>query len=190
MKRKYKRIESGLTNYTDLEFQRSTMKRWIAYIAIFTLTMGTTFGCSMCCGPYDYDYPNFGGKHQRSNPSYGRVGSIFSDPNANSFGPSADSNLSHPKPPRASDVDEDTDIESDVDLDVDAELEEMRNELELERSREELQLDGNREEIEPMLDDPSEGSEALPEPEDDGPTASRIWRTRPRPLRPEQSNWR
>ena len=154
------------------------MKRWIAYIAIFTLTLGTTFGCSMCCGPYDYDYPNFGGKHQRTNPSYGRVGSIFSDPNADSFGPSADSNLAQPKPPRASTV-EDTEEDPEVDLDVEAELEEMRNELE---------LDGNREEIEPMLDPTEESLEALPEPDDDGPTASRMWRTRP--LRPGQSNWR
>ena len=153
------------------------MKLWIAYFAILTLTLGTTFGCSMCCGPFDYDYPNMGGKHQRVNPSYGRVGSIFSDPNADSFGPSADSNLEAPKPPRAS-ITSDTDIDDEPDLDLEAELEEMRNELE---------LDGNREEIEPMLESPSE-IEMLPEPEDDGPTASRTWENRP--LRPSQGNWR
>lgn len=151
------------------------MKRWIAHIAILTLTLGTTYGCSSCCGPHDYDYPNFGGKHQRVNPSYGRVGSIFSDPNASAFGPSADSNLKAPEPPRAS-TSADTDIDDEPELDLDAELEEMRNELE---------LDGNREEIEPMAD-PADDLETLPEP--DGPTASRSWENKP--LRPGQDNWR
>ena len=49
-------------------------------------------GCSMCSGPYDYDYPNFGGAVQRSNANWGRVGSVFSDPGPFG-GPSADSNL-------------------------------------------------------------------------------------------------
>jgi len=153
------------------------MKLWIAYIAILTLTLGTTFGCSSCQGPYDYDYPNFGGKHQRVDPTYGRVGSIFSDPNADNFGPSADSNLKVPEPPRVTNTD-DTEIDQEPDLDLDAELQEMRNELKLE---------GNREEIEPMLDPPSD-TETLPDPESDGPTASRFWQNRP--LRPGQANWR
>ena len=72
------------------------MKRWIVSLTVFTATL-STFGCSMCCGPYDYDYPNFGGKHQRVDPRYGRVGSIFSDPNASLGGDSADSNL-EPQP--------------------------------------------------------------------------------------------
>ncbi len=49
-------------------------------------------GCAMCCGPYDDHYPTFGGIVQRSNPVWGRVGSIFSDPGPFG-GPSADSNL-------------------------------------------------------------------------------------------------
>jgi len=155
------------------------MKPWIAYIAILTLALGTTFGCSMCQGPYDYDYPNFGGKHQRVDPTYGRVGSIFSDPNANSFGPSADSNLKAPEPPRATNIeDTDTDIDEEPDLDLDAELQEMRNELKLE---------GSPEEIEPMLEPPND-TETLPDPDSDGPTASRRWQNRP--LRPGQVNWR
>lgn len=40
-------------------------------------------GCAMCCGPHDYDYPNYGGKHERYDATYGRVGSVFSDPYAN-----------------------------------------------------------------------------------------------------------
>jgi hypothetical protein len=47
----------------------------------------------MCCGPHDYDYPNFGGKHERVDRSYGRVGSLFSDPMAYPTGGSSDSNL-------------------------------------------------------------------------------------------------
>ncbi|HMO14469.1 MAG TPA: hypothetical protein PKD64_06985 [Pirellulaceae bacterium] len=50
---------------------------WILGLAIMLST-----GCSMCCGPYDYHYPTFGGRVQRVNPEYGRVGSIYSDPTA------------------------------------------------------------------------------------------------------------
>ena len=39
-------------------------------------------GCSMCCGDFDYHYPTRGGVYQRTNPEYGRVGSIYSDPMA------------------------------------------------------------------------------------------------------------
>lgn len=53
-------------------------------------------GCSMCSGPFDYDYPSFGGKHPRANRSHGRVGSILSDPITTLTGPSADSNLTPP----------------------------------------------------------------------------------------------
>lgn len=74
------------------------MKRWIILLTTVTATL-STFGCSMCCGPHDYDYSNFGGKHQRVDPSYGRVGSVFSDPNANFVGDSPDSNL-EPQPSR------------------------------------------------------------------------------------------
>ena len=50
-------------------------------------------GCSMCCDTYDYHYPTVGGKHQRSDPVSGRVGSIFSDPGTLPIGPGPDSNL-------------------------------------------------------------------------------------------------
>lgn len=158
------------------------MKSWIAYIAILTLTLSTTFGCSMCCGPYDYDYPNIGGKHQRVDPRYGRVGSILSDPNANAFGPSADSNLEPAPEPRS--TTDNSDSESggnDSDLDIDAELERLRKEA-----------DSLREEINPMGDGPKldPGIDSDPEklPSPDGPTASRNWRTKP--LRPNQNTWR
>lgn len=68
------------------------MKNWIAFIAVVSVSLGS-IGCTTCCSPHDYDYPTFGGKHPRVDPSYGRVGSIFSDPNATMSGPDADSNL-------------------------------------------------------------------------------------------------
>lgn len=37
----------------------------------------------MCSGPYDYEYPILdNARYPRLDPEYGRVGSIFSDPNA------------------------------------------------------------------------------------------------------------
>ena len=68
------------------------MKYWTSIIAVLSLPLWV--GCSICCGPYDYNYPTIGGKHQRVNPSWGRVGSIFSDPLVGAtMGPNADSNL-------------------------------------------------------------------------------------------------
>jgi hypothetical protein len=60
---------------------------WIAAI------LAAMTGCSMCCGPHDFDYPTFGGKYERMDRAYGRVGSILSDPNAQ-FGVPADSAIS------------------------------------------------------------------------------------------------
>jgi len=41
----------------------------------------------MCCGPYDYEYPMLENtRYPRTDPEYGRVGSIFSDPNISSSG--------------------------------------------------------------------------------------------------------
>jgi hypothetical protein len=34
-------------------------------------------GCSICCAPYDCNYPYTGGRWVRDNPAYGRVGSAF-----------------------------------------------------------------------------------------------------------------
>ncbi len=50
-------------------------------------------GCALCCSPYFDDYPNFGGRIQRSNAEWGRVGSVFSDPYMAGNSLSADSNL-------------------------------------------------------------------------------------------------
>lgn len=64
-----------------------------ALVGLIGLTAVGFGGCSSCCGPYDYHYPAFPGIVQRSDPVYGRVGSIFSDPYKAGTGPSADSNL-------------------------------------------------------------------------------------------------
>lgn len=127
-----------------------------AICGIALLTCCGLTGCSMCCGPYDFHYPVFGGKLQRVDPTYGRVGSIFSDPNAGMFGPSADSNLepqpvdSMPSVPR-------DDPEDDLNIDDDLESIEPRNE----------NLDGDVDEL------------PNPKQRDNKTTASRIWRQRP-----------
>jgi len=113
----------------------------------------------MCCGPYDYHYPTFGGKHQRTDPTHGRVGSLFSDPNT-TLGPSADSNLVPHPAVEAPSVPEDEDIDEDV---------------------EDLDLDGD-DDVGPLdrLDD--DDIDELPEPdldEESEVTASRPWRQRP-----------
>ena len=57
------------------------MSRWLL-LSLLLVPLAAS-GCSMCCGPYDYEYPVFqNGKYVRTDPEYGRVGSIFSDPNA------------------------------------------------------------------------------------------------------------
>ncbi len=73
------------------------MKR-VATPALLLCAAVTLTGCAMCCGPYLDHYPTFGGKVQRSDPAWGRVGSIFTDPYTAGTGPLADSNLEIYKP--------------------------------------------------------------------------------------------
>lgn len=69
------------------------LKKLARHAATATGAIALIFtGCSMCSGPFDYDYPSFGGSVQRANANWGRVGSVYSDPGAFG-GPSADSNL-------------------------------------------------------------------------------------------------
>ena len=126
----------------------------------------------MCCGPHDFDYVTFGGKHQRSNPSWGRVGSVFSDPGSFPPGPTADSNLTTASDKRrdASDDDDDSFLEDlDEDLNDNDMLEELDRKLE-------------------ELDNPNSDQEKTSlEPATDETTASQPWRQRER--RPSQ-RWR
>lgn len=113
----------------------------------------------MCCGPYDFDYPTYGGLHHRSNPSHGRLGSPFSDPNWVGGGPSADSNLKpHPESQLDGDLGDEP-LEGDFDLeradeDLDDDLEGLDDSLEeLDRRLEELDgVDDELESIEPLED--------------------------------------
>jgi hypothetical protein len=122
----------------------------------------------MCCGPFDYDYPTFGGKHLRANRSHGRVGSILSDPMTALGGASADSNLTAPPDPINVDPDEES-----IDLEDGFENSD--------RDRDGLDYRGidDMERIEPLKD-----SDTIEPPETDASgdsTASSRWR--PRPLR-------
>ena len=138
-------------------------------VLLIAAVMICSTGCSMCCGPFDYDYPTFGGKHLRGNRSHGRVGSILSDPLTALNGASADSNLTAPPDPINLDRDEETiDLEDDdenSDEDIDG--------LDYRR------LDEDLERIEPLKD-----ADSIKPPETDSAddsTASSRWR--PRPLR-------
>lgn len=121
-------------------------------------------GCSMCCGPFDYDYPTFGGKHMRADRSHGRVGSILSDPMTGLSGPSSDSNLVAPPDPIDTDGNETLDFEDSEDSENGLRMQDADDELER---------------IEPLGNGGS-----LPSPDSDpadDSTASLRWR--PRPLR-------
>ncbi len=114
----------------------------------------------MCCGPYDYDYPTFGGKYQRTDPAYGRVGSPFSDPATAGYGPSADSNLEESDPGRMREAPKNGLDELE---DIDNLMEDLENQIE---------IPDQQKEILPI-------PKASPEPDADGSTASRLWRQRP-----------
>ncbi len=146
------------------------MQRFSA-ILILTLSLIATVGCSMCCGPNDFDYPTYGGIHQRADPARGRVGSIFSDPYASATGLSADSNLEPYPEPRTNSgsgaFDSDDDFDSDdferQDEDLDDDLEDLDSDDELES------IDPLDEDTQPELD----GAE-----DETTTTAKRRWRRR------------
>ena len=102
------------------------MKNLILFVIAALICFSFT-GCSICCGPFDYDYPDFGGKHERQDRRHGRVGSIFSDPLApRAGGASADSNLQAPPPLTSQEPQEpdDSDLEGDLD-DLERDLEDI-----------------------------------------------------------------
>ncbi len=55
------------------------MLRASTFVLVSIITV-CGLGCAMCCGPDMYTYPTQGGRVQRSDLEYGRVGSPFSDP--------------------------------------------------------------------------------------------------------------
>ena len=132
------------------------MKNLISFVIAALICFSST-GCSICCGPFDYDYPDFGGKHERQDRRHGRVGSIFSDPLApRAAGASADSNLQAPPPltslePREPD---DSDLEGDIEqLDDPDDIDDLERDLE---DIDPLDLDG--EEL-PSLDEIDEDTD-------------------------------
>lgn len=58
------------------------MKRLFLYGSCGAVLMLSALGCATCCSPDLYSYPTFGGRYERVDREYGRVGSIFSDPTA------------------------------------------------------------------------------------------------------------
>ena len=67
-------------------FKSGTTKRILGMYATsrilaLLLIAVSSAGCAICCGPDDYNYGTYGGLHDRMDRRYGRVGSIFSDPN-------------------------------------------------------------------------------------------------------------
>ena len=78
-----------MTNNTPNHWTKIYFKVSSGLFGLVALFFG---GCAMCCGPYDYHYPNFGGIVERSDPVWGRIGSVYSDPGPYG-GPSSDYNL-------------------------------------------------------------------------------------------------
>ena len=129
------------------------MKNLILFVIAALICFSFT-GCSICCGPFDYDYPDFGGKHERQDRRYGRVGSIFSDPLApRAGGASADSNLQAPPPLTSLEPQEPDDSDLEGDLDDPDDIDDLERDLE---DIDPLDLDG--EEL-PSLDEIDEGTD-------------------------------
>ncbi len=135
-------------------------------LIVIATAMTTFAGCSMCCGTHDNDYPVMGGLMQRADPQRGRVGSVFSDPYAGFYGPSADSNLQPIEPQTPTDLDSD---------------ELSKKNLELEPQPDEDMMDRLNTNPRPDTD------ELKPPVPDDDSNSARHWRNRP--LRSTQQ-WR
>lgn len=84
------------------------MSRWNLLILLVVCPVLWT-GCSLCCGPYDYEYPMMDNpNYTRMDPEYGRVGSIYSDPSV-VIGPAPKTNADIP-------IEEDPEDELDEEL--------------------------------------------------------------------------
>lgn len=140
----------------------------LAYFGTFGLVMSMLLGCAMCCGPFDDDYGQFGGRFHRVDRKHGRVGSILSDPAYMGGGAGADSNLTN-RAAGETDFPED-DFEGMTE-------EELREQLD--RTRQELDLEGNGNEL-------PNSSNPQPYVGDDRET-SRGWQNR---LRGRSRQWR
>lgn len=166
--------EAQETKFTISE--DANMNRITALLGL-TVACAISLGCSMCCGPHDFDYPVLGGKHQRTNPTYGRVGSPFSDPSITG-GPNADSNLEMPEfkpqnldeddtaPDDLDELDDIDDLDNDLDDDIMDDIDERLKQLE--------PIEG----LEDELDPPSNPSTMI-QNSANGSQATRFFRKRP-----------
>ena len=60
------------------------MARHFSWLTVLLFSVGS-IGCSICCGPDDYNYGTYGGIHPRADMQHGRVGSVFSDPSGSAM---------------------------------------------------------------------------------------------------------
>ena len=71
--------ERDETIMPSTDFTRGSSMIRTSAIILLSIVSICGLGCAMCCGPDMYTYPTYGGRVQRSDPEYGRVGSIYSD---------------------------------------------------------------------------------------------------------------
>jgi hypothetical protein len=57
------------------------MSRLLALLLVAGV-LGLSGGCAMCCAPLDYNYPSIAGRYVRTNPTSGRVASVFDNAGA------------------------------------------------------------------------------------------------------------
>jgi len=96
------------------------MSRWNLILLLLIVGPILYTGCSMCCGPYDYEYPMMESTtYPRIDPEYGRVGSIFSDPNVGMGSvPRTNADLPVETPESANDLEDDGLDDPDFDNDI------------------------------------------------------------------------
>ena len=96
------------------------MSRWKLLLIVMVCPL-LWAGCSMCCGPYDYEYPMMdNANYVRMDPEYGRVGSIFSDPNV-TLGPAPKTNADIPPEEDTREDEFDDDVPDDPNFNLDTE---------------------------------------------------------------------
>ena len=61
---------------------------------LLVMVIAASSGCSICCTPWDYAYPAYGGKWERTDRFHGRVGSAFEP--AGPFPPDQDDAMKEP----------------------------------------------------------------------------------------------
>lgn len=62
------------------------MVRRLFSLALLSLVTAS-LGCAVCCGPDDPNYAAYGGRWQRHDLSYGRVGSAFAEAGYDALAP-------------------------------------------------------------------------------------------------------